>query len=414
MSLLAGLCALLLAACGGSSSAPAPSSPAASSAPHASGRPAASASATSGGSASAAAGASGAGGASGTGSAAAAPVPNQAAFDQLVVAAKQEGKVNVIVPPGDIYRQVTDVFAKKYGIQVELMVGNGNADIVPKVDAERKAGQYNWDVIAHSPGAQFQGLETIGAMDPLRPALVLPDALDDSKWGKGFADGWADKNKSYVYSFVGFVDDTLKVNRNVIPESQLSKLDQAWDPAFKGKIAMFDPRIPGAGLQAAAVWLLTMGEATLRSFLATQQPVTSTDRRQVGEWIVRGQYPIVSGVAPDSFGVFRQQGIDTSQVKPLDPTNPKGLIYTAGTGSLGLINRAPHPNAAKLFANWLLSQEGQAAYSKITGYNSRRLDVPVADPDYQVDWSQTYLNIDIEANYDSRVKAAAIAKEVLK
>src|SRR5579862_9812485 len=60
-------------------------------------------------------------------------------WDKAVAAAKGEGKVGVLTSPGDDIRQYFDAFQKEYGISVELLVGNGNADLVPKVDAERKA-----------------------------------------------------------------------------------------------------------------------------------------------------------------------------------------------------------------------------------------------------------------------------------
>jgi iron(III) transport system substrate-binding protein len=60
-----------------------------------------------------------------------------------------------------------------------------------------------------------------------------------------------------------------------------------------------------------------------------------------------------------------------------------GGSTTAGFGSLMLINRAPHPNAAKVFINWLLGKEGQTAFSKASGYPSRRMDAPTDHlPDY--------------------------------
>jgi ABC-type Fe3+ transport system substrate-binding protein len=45
------------------------------------------------------------------------------------------------------------------------------------------------------------------------------------------------------------------------------------------------------------------------------------------------------------------------------------------------MNRAPHPNAAKVFVNWLLSREGQTAFQRVISMpgdakNSRRIDVP--------------------------------------
>ena len=47
---------------------------------------------------------------------------------------------------------------------------------------------------------------------------------------------------------------------------------------------------------------------------------------------------------------------------------------------MSLMDHAPHPNAAKVYINWLLSKAGQADWVK-TGHNSRRLDVPHARPE---------------------------------
>ena len=43
---------------------------------------------------------------------------------------------------------------------------------------------------------------------------------------------------------------------------------------------------------------------------------------------------------------------------------------------LRLFNKAPHPNAAKVYINWLLSKEGQTVFARANGYVSARLDVP--------------------------------------
>ena len=50
-----------------------------------------------------------------------------------------------------------------------------------------------------------------------------------------------------------------------------------------------------------------------------------------------------------------------------------------GFGAVALMDKAPHPNAAIVYLNWLLSKEGQTEYAK-SGRNSRRLDVPPSDP----------------------------------
>ena len=45
------------------------------------------------------------------------------------------------------------------------------------------------------------------------------------------------------------------------------------------------------------------------------------------------------------------------------------------SGVIGVVKNAPHPNAAKLFVNWLLSKEGQELFVKVMRQSTRRLDV---------------------------------------
>jgi ABC-type Fe3+ transport system substrate-binding protein len=53
-----------------------------------------------------------------------------------------------------------------------------------------------------------------------------------------------------------------------------------------------------------------------------------------------------------------------------------GTWLTASSGAVGFVNRAPRSNAAKIYINWLLTREGQTAWSKALNAVSRRLDVP--------------------------------------
>ncbi len=346
--------------------------------------------------------------------AAASAASSAASLDSLLAAAKQEGKVTIVGAPGDVFRQVYDTFSKKYGIPYEILAGNGNADQVPKIDAERKAGQYLWDVVVHSPASQFGGYKPMGALDPLRPAL-LPEVLDDSKWINGFESGWNDSGKQLSYSFTAYLVRSVYVNRQFMPESTMSKFDDLWDPKVKGKIAMFDPRPPSVGTLVASGILVAKGEDKLRSFLQDQQPVLTQDRRQLAEWLVRGQYPIALGEDQTALKDLANGGVDVSQVKPLLDDDPASAMYSVATGAVGIFNRAPHPNAARLLINWLLSQEGQTVYSQKTTVNSRRTDVPPQlPPELTLDPKKSYLNTQIEDNFSYFTKTSAVAKEVIK
>jgi ABC-type Fe3+ transport system substrate-binding protein len=53
----------------------------------------------------------------------------------------------------------------------------------------------------------------------------------------------------------------------------------------------------------------------------------------------------------------------------------EGTYGTAGSGNLAILKNPAHPNATKVFVNWLLSREGQEVTSKALGQATRRLDV---------------------------------------
>ena len=84
-----------------------------------------------------------------------------------------------------------------------------------------------------------------------------------------------------------------------------------------------------------------------------------------------------------------------------------------GSGAVALFNRAPHPNAAKVFINWVLSKEGQTEFSLASGLASRRLDVP---KDHIDAWSlpkESYIPLDGEDRVKERATVVvALIKEV--
>jgi ABC-type Fe3+ transport system substrate-binding protein len=57
------------------------------------------------------------------------------------------------------------------------------------------------------------------------------------------------------------------------------------------------------------------------------------------------------------------------------PTPKEGLPSSNGSGVIGVVKNPPHPHAAKVFVNWLLSREGQELYTKSMRQATRRIDV---------------------------------------
>lgn len=411
--------ALLLAACGGAQSSPtSPRSVAASPASAAAAKPAsAAASAAKPTSAIASASAKPAASAAVAASAVpvtkvSAPADGQAQLDSAVAAAKQEGKVVVFGPPGDSYRNaVVDNFAKAYpDIKIDWTGGLGGGALTPRIRNERSANQYLEDVYITGSSNAYD-LIPANAVAPLMPYLLSPDVLDDSKWFDGFNAGFNDLGRKFAFGFEGSLSFSVYVNRDVVPESALSSIDQLTDPQWRGKFSWQDPTIASAGATVAGQLLLVQGEDWLRKGFS-QGVVSTKDSRQQVDWLVRGQYPISMGVSSAMLRTFKQQGVGKNVV-PLAPKSPAGARISSGFGTLMVLDRAPHPSATKVFVNWLFGKDEQSQWIRASGTNSRRLDVDgPAESALNPDVNRKSVND--EAYFQSELKARGIAKELIK
>jgi iron(III) transport system substrate-binding protein len=334
-----------------------------------------------------------------------------AAWDQTVAAAKREGKLALSGPPGSVWRDVLLTFEQDYPeIQVEY-TGVNSRDFWPRVLQERQAGHYLWDLRVGGPDPQVYQARDEGVLDPIRPLLLLPEVTDDGKWLGGLDGLFADNTREYLPGFLAYTRTSILVNRDLVPEAELSTQRQLLDPRFKGKIVLQDPR-GGAGLGVLTVLLAGHGEEYVRDLLSRQDVVVTGDNRQQAEWVVRGRYPIGVGMGTDQLIYFEQQGMKFN-VRAIEE-GPKGL--NIGFGGLQLLNRAPHPHAATVFINWLLTARVQERLAKALETNSRRLDVPPAvpaelpDPQRMAD----YIPHQAEALLPVRLRAQQLAQELLK
>lgn len=90
------------------------------------------------------------------------------------------------------------------------------------------------------------------------------------------------------------------------------------------------------------------------------------------------------------------------------------MEYVSSGSSLAwYLNQAPHPNAAKVFLNWILGKEAALLYSKEVQVNSRRTDVPPGDPNTVPRPGVEYLRMDDEKWLDQIELTQKIAKDLL-
>ena len=303
------------------------------------------------------------------GAALAQTTPNRGAdWDKLVEAARKEGRVVVSLPASAELRAVIETnFEKRFGVDVEPIVGTAPV-IVSRIVQESKAGVHYFDLHLGGSESVINVLLPEGLLDPLPGWLVLPEVSDAKNWWGGHV--WADNSKRYIYTSQAYQTQNLWYNAQSMKPEEIRSFDDLLDEKWKGKIGYLDPRFGGSGASLWSYLRDIKGEEYLRR-LVGQNMLVQRGERQLAESLARNKVSFLMGVTYYSFAQFIKAGLP---VHPL-PTPKEGLYVSGGSGNLVILKNAPHPNATKLFVNWVLSKEGQEVYSKGLGQGTRRVDV---------------------------------------
>ncbi len=338
------------------------------------------------------------------------PAAQPADWPQTVAAAKKEGKVVVNTFPGDGYKRALKAFSQAYpDIKLEH-TGLHSQDFAPRVIQERQASLFTWDVALIPTSTALQVLRPAGVWDPVRPAIVLPEVKDG--WEGGFERGFAlVKDRALCYGFVAVRGGGVTINTDLVREDQVRGLKDMLDPRWKGKLLLPDVRVMGDSFWPMTAARLNMGDDIIKKLFVDQEPVLSRDSRQLAEFMVRGRYPIALGVNPQLLATFQRQGL-AKNLKLLH--FPEMASMSSSSSTLWLVNRAPHPAAAKVFVNWLLTRDAQIVWAKEVETNTRRVGIEPGNPQYAVPPDAKFLQIDAEDNLPEVVKTQDIARAVIK
>jgi iron(III) transport system substrate-binding protein len=340
--------------------------------------------------------------------AAAADPPEWAA---LVAAAKKEGKVVVNTFPGEGYGKALRAFAQAFpDIKLEH-TSLHSQDFAPRIQQERKAGSYTWDLSIIPTSTALQVLRPAGVWDPIRPLIVLPEAKDDAGWEGGFERGFSVvKDAALTYGFLALRGGGVTINTDLVKEDQVRAFTDLLDPKWRGKLLLPDVRVMGDTFWPMTAVRLSLGDDIIKRLFVDQEPVLSRDTRQVAEFMVRGRFPIALGVNPQLLKPFQRQGLGKN-LKLLRFPELDTVSY--GT-TLWLVNRAPHPSAAKVFVNWLLGKDAQTHWAREVETNSRRAGVEAGNPEFVVPRGAKFFQVDAEENLPHVIKTQDIAKAVIK
>jgi iron(III) transport system substrate-binding protein len=299
----------------------------------------------------------------------------QGEWKKTIAAAKAEGRVIVGAPrPPGMRDAVKQLWAKDYpGIDIQF-VPAGGPEWPTRIRTERDAGKYLWDVYLAGPATATYRLAP-KILTPLRPWLVLPEVNDPKVWGgweNAFVDAQGDRLLS-IWRGIG----TPWYNAKHVPPAKVKQLGfrVLLDPAYKGRIAWQDPRGRGAGQNVAALVFRVLGEQDFKRIIVDQQSVFYEREGQVADAVVREKAVFaMTGNFLEDLQPYVKAGVKTDALRPFG--NTADLAYLSiGAMLVGVFDKAPHPNASKLFVNWVLTQRIQAALSPLIKTDSRRADV---------------------------------------
>jgi ABC-type Fe3+ transport system substrate-binding protein len=199
-------------------------------------------------------------------------------------------------------------------------------------------------------------------------AFLLPEVRDPKNWWGGHI--WTDKAKKFIYTSLAYSTENIWYNSDVMKPEEIRSFDDLLDEKWKGRMGFLDPRSPGSGASLWSYLREIKGEAFLKK-LAGQKLILGRDQRILAESVAKGKLTLVMGLTYYSFAPFVKAGLPVQPV----PTPKEGVYVSGGSGHLVVLKSAPHPNATKVFVNWLLGREGQEIFSRAMGQGTRRLDV---------------------------------------
>jgi ABC-type Fe3+ transport system substrate-binding protein len=334
----------------------------------------------------------------------------QKIWQDMIVAAQAEGKISIAASGNRTFTAVYDAFSKKFGIETVISYGGGSEQAT-RMLAERKGGIYAVDIGHVGANTLNRRLLPAGAMAPMEPILVLPEVKDPKQW-YGDRHWYADSEQKYafVHSADFTTAFTIHTNTRLMKEAEIASLKKPEDffnPKWKKKIVALSPMEGQAGNSYFRYGQLKgFGMEWMKQLIQGGNVDFVSDSRLIEDGLAGGKYAFTLFAIQQPLDKMERQGLPLKRVG-LEFEGVDGVMTGGSTSQIvEVYDKAPHPNASKLFVNWLLSKDGQMfIYDNLNNppdpHNSLRKDIPKAkvDPTTVPKDGVTYEAIDMLPEY---------------
>jgi iron(III) transport system substrate-binding protein len=289
----------------------------------------------------------------------------------MVSAARKQGRVVMSGPTDPRIREALPArFKERFGIAVEYIAGR-SSELAARLRNERRSGLYTHDVALSGGETAATIFYAEKMLDPMRP-LLFPEVLDGAKW-KGGKPWFYDPEDKYVLRLLRSLGALFTINAEHVKPEEIRSIHDLLSPKWKKKISASDPTIHGgAGSDIPAILFLSLGEEFVKKLYLDHEVAVSRNSRQMEDWLVRGIYPISFGVGSGGFERLKKEGFPVAAITGL--RGFPGYVSTVNP-LLCIFNKAPHPDAARLFVNWLASKEGLEVYARAAASGTTRSDI---------------------------------------
>jgi iron(III) transport system substrate-binding protein len=291
---------------------------------------------------------------------------------ELIAAAKAEGTLTyyhtTAIDPTGIW---TAEFTKKYGITTRNVRGP-SYPLWERWLTEERVGQHIADVVQITDTVLIEAAHKEGLIANYTPPSgsgIRPEMKKEGVWYTLFVNA------------MGIAWNSSKVT----PEEEKLIREGGWnvltDPRWKGRIATGTPASGGSSYSYVYMFLGGKRDQFGPDFIAKMaalKPQVYESKSPMYDRLAAGEHSVVDQASQSDMGGFYQKGAPVRWVFP-KPTPANLTVQTISA-------KAPHPNAARLFQEWAMSAEGQAAWFKVSSVASARPDTVDPRKAAKADW----------------------------